>query len=50
MNPKEAAAFVNTIRPQVAIPTHYGSIAGKPEDGKKFQSLVNDMIKVELKL
>lgn len=50
MNPKAAAKFVNGINPQVAIPTHYGTIIGKPENGKVFKKLVNSSIKVELKL
>ena len=50
MDFKEAANFINVIRPEIVIPTHYGEIVGKPEDGEKFKSLVNDMIKVETKL
>ena len=48
MNAKEAAAVVNTIRPKLAIPIHYGAIAGKPEDGERFRQLVDDGITVEL--
>ncbi len=36
MNYKEAAKLVNEIKPKIAIPIHYGSIAGKKEDGEKF--------------
>lgn len=50
MNAKEAAGLVNAIRPQVAIPTHYGSIVGKKEDGEKFRELVKKSIKVEFKI
>jgi L-ascorbate metabolism protein UlaG (beta-lactamase superfamily) len=32
MDAKKAAELVNTIRPEVAIPTHYGSIVGKPRN------------------
>ena len=50
MDCKDAAAVVNTIKPEVAIPTHYGSIVGSPEDGKRFAELVDDSIKVEIKI
>lgn len=50
MNPKSAAELVNALHPEITIPTHYGSIVGKPEDGKTFRALVDDWIKVELKL
>ena len=41
MNVNEAADIINTIKPKMAIPTHYGSIVGEYELGKKFLSLVN---------
>lgn len=50
MDAKNAAALVNEIRPEVAIPVHYGSIAGSKEDGKVFASLVISPIKVEFKI
>lgn len=50
MNAKEAAALINAIAPEVAIPIHYGSIVGSASDGEKFKELVNKDIKVELKL
>ena len=50
MDYKDAAAVVNAIKPKVAIPTHYGSIVGSPEDGNKFTELVDDSIKVEIKI
>ena len=50
MDPQEAAAFVNEIKPKCAIPTHYGSIVGTPEDGEKFAKLVDKGIEVVLKL
>lgn len=50
MNPKAAAKLVNQINPKVAIPIHYGTIIGKPENGEVFKKLVNSSIKVELKL
>ena len=50
MNAKEAAALINLIRPQVAIPTHYGDIVGKPDDAGVFEDLVDAGINVERKL
>lgn len=50
MDAKEAAALVNDIHPLVAIPIHYGSIVGKPEDAEVFKKAVHAPIHVELKL
>ena len=50
MNYKEAARLINKIKPQVAIPTHYGSFVGNKADGLEFMNLVDDDIKVVLKL
>ncbi len=50
MTAKEAAKLINKIRPQTAIPTHYGSIVGKPEDAEVFRKNVDTGIKVEIKL
>ena len=36
MDAREAAAFVNALKPAVAIPEHYGSVAGSADDGKVF--------------
>ena len=48
MNYKEAAALINRIKPQYAIPIHYGSIVGDKDDGEKFKHLVDTKIHVEL--
>ncbi len=48
MNAKKAAALVNAIAPETAIPTHYGSIVGKKEDAEEFAANVKESIKVEL--
>ena len=49
MDYKEAAELVNTIRPELAIPTHYGSSGiGKGDEGRKFRELVDPSIKVEI--
>jgi L-ascorbate metabolism protein UlaG (beta-lactamase superfamily) len=50
MDAKKAAELVNTIRPEVAIPTHYGTIVGKPSDGEVFAQHVKAPTVVELKL
>lgn len=46
MDAKRAAELVNTIRPEYAIPTHYGSIVGKQSDGQTFAALVKSPVKV----
>jgi len=48
MNPEEAAAAVNHLKPKKAIPAHYGSVAGAKEDGEKFKALVDSGIDVEI--
>ncbi len=50
MNAKDAAALVNAIKPKTAIPTHYGSIVGKPGDGETFRKLVDAGIETLLLL
>ena len=50
MDAKKAAELINTIRPDVAIPVHYGHIVGKPSDGDVFAENVMYPIKVEYKI
>lgn len=50
MDAKKAAELVNEINPEVAIPTHYGSIVGKLSDAKVFATNVKDTIKVVEKI
>ena len=50
MDAKKAAEFINTIRPSVAIPTHYGSIVGKKEDADIFAADVKAPIRTEIKM
>ena len=50
MDAKKAAEFINTIRPTVAIPTHYGSIVGKKEDADVFAADVKAPIRTEVKM
>lgn len=50
MNAKKAAEFVNILKPHTAIPIHYGSVAGKPEDAEVFRSAVDKSIEVKILL
>ncbi len=50
MDAKKAAELVNILRPEVAIPTHYGSIVGKKSDAEVFKAAVKPPIKVEIKM
>lgn len=43
MTYKEAAELANSIKPQTAIPTHYGEIVGDKEYGNKFINLLNNI-------
>ena len=43
MNAEEAAEFVNNIKPNLAIPIHYGSIVGSKNDAEKFVRLLKDI-------
>ena len=47
---KKAAELVNTIRPDIAVPVHYGSIVGKPSDGDEFAENVKSPVKVVFKI
>jgi L-ascorbate metabolism protein UlaG (beta-lactamase superfamily) len=46
MGPAEAARAVNAMRPEIAIPMHFGYRIGPAENGEKFKALVNPAIKV----
>ena len=46
MDPAEAAALVNEMRPGLVIPIHYGSVVGAPEDFNRFASAVAEGIRV----
>lgn len=50
MTAGEAADLVNRIRPAAAVPTHYGTIVGRPEDGSLFLSLLDPSVRGELRL
>lgn len=48
MDYEEAANLINIIKPNMAIPIHYGDIVGKDEDAQKFKNLVNKGIDVAI--
>lgn len=50
MNFKKAAKLANIIKPEYAVPIHYGSVTGSPEDGENFRKLVDGEIKVVIKI
>ncbi len=49
MNAKESANFTNTIKPDVAIPIHWGDIVGSKKDVDEFIKNVKKPTKVVLK-
>ena len=50
MDFREAAEFINELKPETVIPTHYGSVVGNADDGESFGKLVKDSVNVVLKL
>ncbi len=50
MNAKQAAGLINEIRPDVAIPVHYGSVVGGKRDEETFIENVKEPTKVEVKI
>ncbi len=44
MSYNEAAELINTIKPKVVIPTHYGLIVGDKSDGENFKKLLDKKI------
>ena len=48
MDAAQAAELINEIRPAVAVPTHYGSVAGKKKDAETFRKLVKEPVQVEI--
>jgi len=50
MDAKQAAQLVNTIRPSVAIPVHYGTVVGNPREGEVFAANVTDGVRVDFKI
>lgn len=50
MDAREAAMLVNQMKPETVVPTHYGTLVGKPEDADVFEPLVDSAIAVCRKL
>ncbi|SCX15185.1 L-ascorbate metabolism protein UlaG, beta-lactamase superfamily [Lachnospiraceae bacterium YSD2013] len=50
MDAKKAAGLINTMKPKVAIPVHYGNLVGTAKDGEEFAKHVKEPTKVELKI
>ena len=48
MDAEQAAELVNTIRPELAIPVHYGGMLGNGDAAKTFSELVDPSIPVEI--
>ena len=48
MDYKEAAELANNLNVKTIIPTHYGSVAGSKEEGKKFKNLVKNKEVIEI--
>ena len=44
MSSEEAAQLINEIKPQVAVPIHYGSVVGTKQDAIDFIKLLNPTI------
>lgn len=47
---KQAAELVNTVKPVIAVPIHYGSLVGRPSDADTFASCVAPPVQVVIKL
>ena len=48
MTYEEAADLINTIRPMLAIPTHYKTIVGTVQDAQKFKEKIAENIEVKI--
>jgi len=48
MNAEEAALAALALHPQVAIPMHYGTAYGTPEDAEHFRALLAGQVRVEI--
>ena len=47
MNAEEAARAVNMIKPETAIPIHYGDIVGSVEDAERFRGLCKVLVDIK---
>ena len=50
MDARQAAAFINNMKPRFVVPTHYGTAVGTKEDVEVFEPLVDDEITVIRKM
>ena len=50
MDPAQAAAFANRLRPRIVIPTHYGTAVGAKKAVDEFEPLVDEKIEVMRKM
>lgn len=50
MNAKKAAALVNKLSPEAAVPIHYGTIVGSPSDADEFEKNLDGSVKVIRKI
>ncbi len=50
MDAKKAAKLVNEIRPEIAVPMHYGDIVGSPKDAEIFKKNVDPAIEVAIRM
>lgn len=48
MDYKEASKLINTIKPKIAVPTHYGLIVGTKKDAINFSNSLDDDITCEI--
>ena len=48
MTYREAAELINTMRPKLVVPVHYGTIVGEKADGEKFKSLIDSSIECQI--
>ena len=48
MNYQEASELINTIKPKIVVPIHYGSIVGTKEDEINFKKLINPKIECKI--
>ncbi len=46
MDAAQAAAAADAIRPQVAVPMHYGEVVGSDQDAKEFQRLCKAEVRI----
>ncbi len=46
MDAAQAAAAADAIRPQVAVPMHYGEVVGSDQDAKEFQRLCQAEVRI----